>query len=295
MMIDKVDVKSGAESRWVDWSSRPNEVNEEGVGTSTQNFGATDPETHFHIKCSHSQFSKGGGQPRHRHVMDQFRFVLDGHVSYDDTSYGAGHCVYLPESVSYLRSFPDDDCRALGFQFPGPSGARKFTKEEGQRAREELEAQGVTFDGRYVVFPDGRKQDNYEATWEHLSGRKAEYAPPRYREPVHMYEQNFPWRPTRHRGISAKHLAYFNECGPNISFLKLDAGASTPAGTSVCMDLRLIVEGEVEYEGQTCPAVSRLFFPPDLPYEPISSRTGATILVFQVAVTDGPPPPLHVV
>jgi len=87
-----------------------------------------------------------------------------------------------------------------------------------------------------------------------------------------------------------KHLAYFNECGPCVSLLHLDPGASIPSGKAECLDIRVVFDGEVEYLGQQCPAISRLYFPPDSSYEEIHSKSGATLLRFQIAAPGGNAP-----
>ena len=91
-------------------------------------------------------------------------------------------------------------------------------------------------------------------------------------------------------GVSVKHLGYFNECGPNVNLLRVEPGASIPAGNVGWLEMRLVVEGEVEYAGQSCPAVSRVYCPPGVSYEETSSRSGGTILVFQIAVPGGEAP-----
>jgi hypothetical protein len=160
----------------------------------------------------------------------------------------------------------------------------------------ELRAAGVVFQGGVARFPNGKKvQDPAEAIYEYLAGDELEYAPPRYDEPIYIKTENFPWKATGRPGVEVKHLAYFNECGPNVSILRLEPGAATPGGRVGCIEMRLVLQGEVEYAGKPCPAVSRLYYPPGVPFGEMTSRSGAEVLVFQVAVPGGEAPPLNVV
>ena len=198
--------------------------------------------------------------------------------------------MYVPESVDYGPQTREEDTRAVVFQFAGPSGVPKFSQVDSRVARQKLLAQGVVFQKGIAHFPSGKKQDAAEALWEFMAGRPIEYAPPRYEDPIYIYTQAFKWQPTEYPGVTIKHLGYFNECGPNVSLLHVDPKASVPLQSVNFLDIRVIVEGEIEYAGQSCPAVSRLYCPPGGSYEEMHSDPGATILVFQIAVPGGEAP-----
>jgi hypothetical protein len=233
--------------------------------------------------------------PRHRHNYDQIRFILEGEVQYGIKSYKAGTLAYFPESVHYgPKSSARAGARVLTFQSPGPSGIPIFTLEDDHRGGQELLAKGVQFIDGIAHFPDGKKQDGFEAVWEQLAGHKIEYPPARYQEPIFMYTPNFAWQPSKRAGMSVKHLAYLNECGPNVSMLHLEPGTSTESGTLGCYQVRWVIEGEVEYAGQSCPATSFFYYPPDVPYEAMVSRSGATVLVIQGQPPEGEAPPMGV-
>jgi hypothetical protein len=255
-----------------------------------QHFAVTHEPTGFHVQCNHSIIETGGGSPRHHHNFEQARYVLEGHLSYGRKKYGPGTFIYIPESVYYGPQTREEQTRALIFQFPGPSGVKKFTNADAKRGQDELSAQGVTFHDGIATLPSGKKKDAYEAIWEHLAGRPIEYAPPRYEEPVYVYSKVFPWRASGRDGVSIKHLGYFNECGPNVSLWHLEPRASTPAGNVGWLEMRLIIEGEVEYAGQSCTAVSRIYCAPGTSYDEMTTRQGATLLVFQIAVPGGEAP-----
>jgi hypothetical protein len=263
----------------------------------SQNFGITHLATGYHVVCNYSRTLKGGWSPRHHHVHSQIRFILKGHPYYDGKKYGPGDLMYVPESVYYgPHTRPEDDVEMLAFQFGGESGTvPKFTAEQYQAAKKELQSEGVVFKDGIANWPNGTKQDASEAIHERMAGYGMRYAPPRFEDPVQIHSANFPWRPSRVPGVAYKHLAYFNECGPNVTLLKLEPGAATPPGKVGCIEIRLVVAGEAEYAGQRLEAVSRLYFPPEVPFEEMRSPSGAEVLVWQMALQGGEPPPLHVV
>jgi hypothetical protein len=262
-----------------------------------RNLAITHQETGFHVSASFSFAEQGGWSPRHHHVFSQVRYIMKGHPYYDGKKYGPGDVMYVPEGVYYgPHTRPEDGVEQLTFQFPGPSGTSlKFPSEEFQRGIRELKAKGVVFKDGVAHWPDGKKQDSSEAIHEHIAGREMVYAPPITEDPVQIHSTNFPWRAGRVPGVAYKHLGYFNECGPNLTIVKMEPGATIPGGRVPCIDLRIVIQGELEYQGRSCPAVTRLYVPPGSDFEEMSSRSGAEILVFQVGLPGGEVPPLHVV
>jgi hypothetical protein len=260
-----------------------------------QSFEIYDPDAGIRLRPSH--FAYGGGfSPRHHHNFDQIRFTVSGTVGYGRKKYAAGTCGYFPESVFYgATHFDDTTARDVVLQFPGPSGAPFFSSEEARRGTAELQAQGVGFENGAAKYPDGHNQDGFEAVWEHLVGRKIEYASPRFDDPVHVLSQSFPWLPSATPGVTTKHLGYFNESGPNVHLVHLDPGARTAKGSVECAQIRFVVEGELEYAGTMCPSVSCLYYPPGAAYESLESRDGATVLVIQIKSPQGEVPPLNVI
>jgi hypothetical protein len=142
--------------------------------------------------------------------------------------------------------------------------------------------------------------------------RDLRHAPVQVRQPDHLQAVAHAWRDHPRAGTTAQLLpllgreldAKSSRDGRTPSchrfydtFLTsgLAPGASTPSGRVGCIEMRLVLSGEVEYAGKRCPAVSRLYFPPDVPFDEMTSQSGAEVLVFQVAVPGGEPPPLNVV
>ncbi len=266
-----------------------------GQARRTVYFSVAHPETGIRISCSLTDSEPGAVTMRHHHVFEQVRYICAGNVYFGQHKYPPGTLIYTPESVYYGPQARREATRILAFQFPGPSNLmplslRQLPEEEFARGLSELRAAGVSFDGGVARFPNGKKQEPAEAIYEHLAGRALTYAPPRYADPIYMQTPQFPWCPTNQPGVRVKHLAYFNEGGPNLTMVRLEPGATMPGGHSRCFDIRVVLEGDVQYGGQTCPAVSRLYFPPDSAFEPLSTHNGAELLVFQIAAPDGPAP-----
>jgi len=227
--------------------------------------------------------------PRHKHDCESVRYIIRGKVKYGHEVCGPGDCVYNPESVPYgpEDASVDEERVQLGLQYSGPSGIPYLHPADQKRARKELAKIGKFEKGIYIG-PDGRKQDGAEAFREYLRGKELTYAPPRYNEHIVMRSENYTWKPLEGApGVWVKHLGYFNETGPNIKLVKIDAGASTQAGVAPCQQVRYVFDGAVSYKGESYGSVSCMYFPAHVPYSGTASRTGATLFVIQLASPDG--------
>ena len=151
------------------------------------------------------------------------------------------------------------------------------------------------FEKGLFIWPDGKKQDGFEAVQEYLVGHKLNYPPPRYQNYVIMRHANYTWVPLEgSAGVSVKHLGYFNESGPNIKLVRMERGAETPAGQVGFQQVRLVLEGEVKYDGDNYRPVSCMFFPAGAPYSPVTAVTETTLLVTQLGMPENPPLPFCV-
>jgi hypothetical protein len=256
-------------------------------------FGFYDKERRIALRATNSTTDSSRVTPRHKHTFDQVRYTLRGATKLGREIYGAGVCLYQPEGVPYgpEDASVSDERVAVGMQFSGPSGIPHPHPKDLERARREL-AQIGTFKGGIFSWPDGRKQDGHEACMVHITGRELVFPAPRYSDIVAMHTENYSWQTLDGgTGVLVKHLGYFNEAGPNIKMIKLDAGGSTPAGLAPCQQVRFVIEGEITYEGEHYTAVSCMYFPAHVPYSSTSSSTGATLFVVQLASPDGDPPP----
>jgi quercetin dioxygenase-like cupin family protein len=262
-------------------------------GRKGKNFGFFDQERGISIRAAVNVTSSARYTPRHRHVFDQVRFILKGKVKYGREIYNEGDCIYLPEGVRYGPEDASvcDEKIGLTMQFPGPARIPKPHPEDLVRAQKEL-AQIGKFEEGVFVWPDGRKQDGSEAVTEHLMGDEIKYPPARYSDIVVMHSSNHMWQPLKGvPGAAVKHLGYFNDVGPNIKLVKIDPGASTPAGAAPCQQVRYVIEGEIIYEDEHYEAVSCMYYPAHLPYSATCTDTGATLLVVQLAAPDLSAPP----
>jgi hypothetical protein len=226
--------------------------------------------------------------PRHRHDCESVRYIIRGRVKFGHEVCGPGDCIYIPESVHYG---PEDASLAeerigIGFQFSGPSGIPYPHPWDMKRAAQELSKSGKFEKGIYIG-PDGHKQDGAEAVEEHLLGHPLAYAPPRYTENIVMRSENYSWVPLKDvPGVFVKHLGYFNEVGPNIKLVKIDAGARTLAGAAPCQQVRCVLDGEISFNGEQYKASSCMYFPAHIPYPSTASGTGALLFVVQLASPD---------
>ena len=262
-------------------------------GRKSKNFGFFDRERGVGFRAAATVTKSSRYTPRHKHGFDQIRYIISGAVKFGRTLYGAGDCLYMPEGVSY----GPEDCSVceerlgLTVQFPGPTRIPFPHPADSSRARAELAKIGK-FEAGLYTWPDGRKQDGHEAATEYLQGHEISYPAPRYPEHVAMRSQAYPWVPLENiPGVSVKHLGYFNETGPNVKLLKLEPGACTPEGTAPCQQVRYLIEGDIVFGGDLFKPISCMYFPAEVPYGSTMSRSGAILLVVQMASVDGKAPP----
>ena len=287
----EVVVFSGAEPKYLDFStSHRGELRK---NTKRQEFSVHDPAGGATYHAAYNDAPSGPSSPRHHHDFEQVRFVLSGDHEYGGKHYGAGWLGYFGEGVYYGPQAQHGPGRSIVLQFPGPSGGPFHSREESRRGQREMQAAGDKFEGGICIWPDGRKQDGSDALHSWLNGRPIEYPPARYGEQVWINTENFSWEPSGVAGVAVKHLGFFNDRGPAVQLLRLEPGASMPAGTTGSVMIRQIYQGEVEYAGQPCPAVSGLHYPATAHYEGLSSATGATLLSIELqAQLPGSEPPL---
>jgi len=265
-----------------------------GDGRRSKHFGFFDREHGIAWRVGMSVYTHERMNPRHKHCFDQIRYYVRGVEKYGRDIFGPGDCVYFPEGVPYgpqtTADGYDENVR-IGMQFSGPAAIYYPHLKEIKKAQDELSQIGRFEKGLYVA-PDGHKKDSFETIYERITGQEFKYPSPRYENYVAMHTANYTWEPLDGvRGVTVKHLGYFNEIGPNVKLVKIDAGAATPEGTAQCQQVRIVLEGDVTYQGETYNSISCMYFPARTPYLATSSRGGATLLVVQRAGPDGSRPP----
>jgi hypothetical protein len=171
----------------------------------------------------------GYGTPRHRHNYEQIRFCLDGAIDYGGgRAVRAGQVGYFPEGTFYGPQEITAQT-ALVFQGGGESGQGFMSGRALRAGYEALAKTGGRFEDGVYLAPEGtpgrRKQDGYEAVWEHVNGRPLEYPPARFNEPVVMEPDAFAWAP-QGPGLHRRRLGVFGERGLAVEIWRLDAGAT---------------------------------------------------------------------
>ena len=272
-------------------------VKHRGGGRRSVHFGFYDQERSISMNAGMTVYNHERMNPRHKHDFDQVRYFLKG-----GENYGAhevlrqGDAIYVPEGVSYGPTSTEEGCDEnirFTLQFPGVSRNRILyhASQEYHDAQQKLSDIGKLEKGLFV-WPDGRKQDSAEAIREYVFGRKIEYPNARYNTYVVMHSQEYSYEPMEKvPGVQVKHLGYFNEIGPNIKLVGIDAGASTPAGKAEFEQVRLLIEGDISFGGKDYQAVSCMYFPANVPYAATSSKKGATLFVVQLGSHDRERPP----
>ena len=189
--------------------------------------------------------------PRHRHNFEQFRYQVEGTMDFDrNGKMTKGTFGYFPEGASYGPQSSEGTSYSAVLQFGGASGSGYLSREQVRAGQTELEKIG-TFNGGIFRRNDDvegrRNSDAYQAIWEHYSGKKLEYPKPRYRDPVLLDPENYEWVSIG-SGLAERFLGAFTERRTEVSFVKLDKGATWKApGRSIYF----VTEGSGRIGGET--------------------------------------------
>jgi hypothetical protein len=291
MNISSPVVVSEHESAWGEV------VKHRGGGRRSVHFGFYDQERGIELNAGMTVYNHERMNPRHKHDFDQVRYFLKGGENYGTHEVlREGDALYVPEGVSYGPTYTEDGSEEnirFTMQFPGVSRNRILyhASPEYHAAQQKLSEIGKLEKGLFV-WPDGRKQDSAEAIREYVFGRAIDYPKPRYNTYVVMHSQQYGYERLEDApGVQVKHLGYFNEIGPNIKMLEIDAGATTPAGKAEFEQVRLLIAGEISYNGRDYRAVSCMYFPADVPYAATYSKNGAKLFVVQLGSPERGRPP----
>ena len=301
-MIEKVDPLRGPITRPV--VVRQEEGDEQGAthrggGRQSEIYGFFDPERGIRMRAGITTYTPERFNPRHRHTDEAVRYYYRRAECYGKDVLEEGDCVYVPEGVYYgptrTAEGHKDNVR-ISLHFPGPSGFPTPVWSEVMQAQKEMRDNQVgKFEKGLFIWANGRKQDGFEAVQEYIVGDKLKYPQPRYRNYIIMRHANYSWVPLEQtKGVQVKHLGYFNERGPNLKLVRMEPGAETPGATVPFQQVRLVLEGEVTYEGEQYKPVSCMYFPADAPYTATSAVTDATLLVMQLGTPGKQPLPFCV-
>jgi hypothetical protein len=270
-----------AELDWVDIGVRP--------GYKQKYQGFFDAQKDLAVRVGSLYAEPYYHSPRHRHTFPQLRFVVSGEMRYGKEIYGPGDCLLIPEGGYYGPILPlegaGEDAPQLHFvdmQYQGPSGLVYPDPELVVRTRERLSEEGSFAEGVYTDA-QGRKHDGYEAILARIMGvDRIEYPEPRTTGYLVCRSYIYPWTElTGTPRAHIRHLAYLNECGPNVKLVRLQEGAQLAAGVSPGHQVRWVIDGAIEYEGEEYEAISFAMFPNGDEHGEMRARRESTLLVAQ--------------
>jgi hypothetical protein len=196
----------------------------------------------------------GWGTPRHRHNFDQIRYVIEGRLPYTEKDVlEQGWVGYFPESVYYGPQARPEGLRTMVLQCGGASGAGYLSVAQREAGNAELAKAGEFKKGLYhYTDTNGETQtvDGSQAIFEHATGRKLEFAAPRYEDVIAINPEAYDWLPSADAGVSEKWLGSFTERNLRIGFLRLDAGAVYQAGQHPSIEILFQIKGQVSAGGE---------------------------------------------
>ncbi len=186
--------------------------------------------------------------PRHRHAWDQVRFCLEGSVPIGrELSVDAGEVGYFPEGVPYGPQEGGPDRIVLLLQFAGASGLGYLSAAQLRRGREALLAEGRFEKGvfRRTSGEGKANQDAYEALWRHVTGQPIRYPKPRYKTPIVMRPESFPWRDLDgSSGVRRRDLGTFPERDLSLAFISVAKGSAYADADAQARRLIFVREGD---------------------------------------------------
>jgi len=215
-----------------------------------------EPDTPGNFQFNVGRIEGDFASPRHRHNFEQFRYQVDGTMSFDrNGKMTKGTFGYFPEGASYGPQSSEGTSYTAVLQFGGASGAGYLSRSQVRAGQTELEKIGTFKDGIFRRNDDvegRRNSDGYQAIWEHHNGRRLEYPKPRYRDPVMIDPENYAWVEIG-PGVQERFMGTFTERRAEASFVKLAKGATWKApGRSVY----LVTSGAGTIAGEAYAALS---------------------------------------
>ena len=214
----------------------------------------TDDSSPLNYDLNMGRAGAGGWRtPRHRHNFDQVRYVIKGELPYgENLNLPEGWIAYFPESVPYGPQERAEGLETMVLQFGGASGGGYLSVAGREKANAELNKIG-TFKGGMFHWTDqngvSHSRDGSEACFEQATGKKLEFAAPRYSDVVAMNPDAFDWT-DEEKGVYTKTLGTFTERGFQIRFVKLDAEASYKAGGKQSIEILFQTKGKIVHDNE---------------------------------------------
>ncbi|MND74763.1 hypothetical protein D3C76_182030 [compost metagenome] len=198
--------------------------------------------------------SGGWRTPRHRHNFDQIRYVIKGVLPYGETSFlQEGWVGYFPESVPYGPQERTEGLETLVLQLGGASGNGYLSVAQRESTNAILNAKGEFRKGMYYWKDEQgieQSMDGSDACFEHATGKKLQFAEPRYTDVIAMNPAAYDWAPEGSEGVSVKWLGTFTERNLRIGFIRLEAGAVYVTNQHPSIQVLYLTHGKLEVEGE---------------------------------------------
>lgn len=199
--------------------------------------------------------SGGWGTPRHRHDFDQVRYVLKGAYPVSPhKEMKEGTVAYFPESVHYGPQDRPEGLEMMVIQFGGASGKGFLSVERREAANEALKKKGEFKNGVFTWYDEKgvkHNQDGSAACVEEATGKKLEFAEPRYDDVIMMYPEASPWVKSDQPGVYTKTLGVFTEREARLRFIKVEAGSTYKPGKRSTIEVLFMSEGRITAEGES--------------------------------------------
>ena len=216
------------------------------------------PKSRDNFELAMIRIGEGGSfSPRHRHNFEQVRLPLNGAFNQSPKQDIPKDFIgYIAEGTPYGPQALEAGIEFLLLQCGGPSGFGYMSHDELMQGTGELKEQGEFSGGVFRRTEKGGQaervnQDAYEAVWEHVNGKRIEYAKPRYREPITIDPQAFSWQEVDNApGIQQRHFGTFNELGTAASQVRLEAHSPYVCKADAGRKLVVVMEGDVSLSGQ---------------------------------------------
>jgi hypothetical protein len=201
------------------------------------------PGRRDNFQLSMGRSDKDFVSPRHRHNFEQFRFQLEGDLDFArDGTMRAGMVGYFPEGASYGPQSSEGNATTIVLQFGGASGAGYMSSEQLKQGHADLAQRGKFEGGAYHFGDSRRKQDAYEAIWEHVFQREMVYPQPRYPGAILFKTTSFAWWPVA-AGVARKLLGTFTERGTQLEIVRVEPNGAATLGAPNAEILTFLLKG----------------------------------------------------
>lgn len=183
-----------------------------------------------------------------------------------------GEVAYFPEGVEYGPQDDGPDIKeVLVLQFGGASGQGFLSYAQLKRIQDEMTRKGLgSFEGgkfKPVTTAEGGEEekrdlqvrDGYEALWEYHNQKPLEYPLAKYRYPIVMSPDNFPWKRVDEVGhVQTKLLGVFSDGSVSVEILKLQNGGALTLPPKPAIQLFFVIKGVGEVGGKNLKQESTL-------------------------------------